>query len=91
MSKIEINTRPGCGYCTHAKRLLTNKQLPFVEYNVYQQPEKIEQLHARTTARTSRTVARTYPQIFIGGKSIGGFNELLIQDKHGLLATLNRH
>ena len=80
MSNIEIYTRPGCGYCTHAKRLLTNKGLVFVEYNVYQQPEKIQQLRARTTART-------YPQIFIAGKSIGGFTELLENEQNGLLTT----
>ena len=84
MSEIEIYTRPGCGYCTHAKRLLTNKQLPFVEYDVYQQPEKIKQLHAKTALRT-------YPQIFVDGESIGGLSELLTQEKHGLLATLNNH
>ncbi|MCJ8338606.1 MAG: glutaredoxin [Pseudomonadales bacterium] len=78
MQKIEIYTRPGCGYCTHAKRLLLNRGLTFVEYDVYLQPEKINQLHARTSARA-------YPQIFIGNISIGGFSELLTHAQHGLL------
>jgi glutaredoxin 3 len=87
MSKIEIYTRPGCGYCTHAKRLLTNKGLEFVEYDVYQHPENIKQLHARTAYRT-------YPQIFIEDVSIGGFTELLAtellaKEQHGLLVKQN--
>ena len=79
MSKIEIYTRPGCGYCTHAKRLLTHKGLKFVEYDVYQHPGNIKQLHARTSGRT-------YTQIFIEDISIGGFTELLAKEQNGLLA-----
>ena len=84
MSKIEIYTRPGCGYCTHAKRLLVNKGLAFTEYDVYQKPEKIKQLHARTTGRT-------YPQIFIENQSIGGFTELLAIEQSSLLNKINQH
>jgi len=29
MGKIEIYTRPDCGYCTHARHLLRSKGLPF--------------------------------------------------------------
>ena len=31
---IEIYTRPGCGYCTAAKSLLTRKNAAFTELNV---------------------------------------------------------
>ena len=82
MSKIEIYTRPGCGYCTHAKRLLTNKGIEFVEYDVYQNPENIQQMQARTPGRT-------YPQIFIDGKPIGGFTELVAKDQNDSLAIFN--
>jgi glutaredoxin 3 len=58
MSKVEIYTRPGCGYCTHAKRLLTSKGLDFIEYDVYKNSQHIVELK-------HRTVGRTYPQIFI--------------------------
>jgi len=78
MSKIEIYTRPGCGYCTHAKRLLTGKGLDFIEYDVYENPEYINQLKERTTGRT-------YPQVFIENKSVGGFTELLEKEQQGLL------
>jgi glutaredoxin 3 len=82
MSKVEIYTQPGCGYCTHAKRLLTNKGIEFTEYDVYQKPENIKQMQARTSGRT-------YPQIFIAGKPIGGFIELISKSQNDLLSTLN--
>lgn len=79
MAKIEIYTRPGCGYCTHAKRLLTSKGLDYVEYDVYKNPKYIKQLHEITTGRT-------YPQIFIEDISVGGFTDLLEKEQLGLLA-----
>jgi len=84
MSKIEIYTRPGCGYCTHAKRLLTSKGLDFIEYDVYENPKYINQLRIRTSGRT-------YPQIFIEEIPVGGFTELLAKEQQGLLATLLQH
>lgn len=80
MSKIEIYTRPGCGYCTHAKGLLSSKGLDFTEYDVYENPKYIKQLQVRTTGIT-------YPQIFIEGLSVGGFTELLAKEQQGLLAN----
>jgi glutaredoxin 3 len=73
---IEIYTRPGCGYCTNAKRLLDSKSLSYTEYDVYALPEHLAKLQKRTDART-------YPQVFIDNESIGGFTELLAHDKAG--------
>jgi glutaredoxin 3 len=78
MAKIEIYTRPGCGYCTHAKRLLSNKGLDYIEYDVYENPKYINQLK-------ERTIGRTYPQIFIENKSVGGFTELREKEQQGVL------
>ena len=78
MSNIEIYTRPGCGYCSHAKRLLTGEGLSFVEYDVYQNGEYLEVMH-------SRTDGKTYPQIFINDISVGGFSELLALQESRLL------
>lgn len=78
MPKIEIYTRPGCGYCTHAKRLLTSEGLSFVEYDVYKEPTYLGQLRARTRGRT-------FPQVFIEGHSVGGFTDLLDLKQRGEL------
>ncbi len=70
MASIEIYTRPGCGYCSHAKRLLSSKDLRFIEYNVYEDPGAQQDMRRRT-------LGRDLPQVFINGRSIGGFEELL--------------
>lgn len=69
--KIEIYTRPGCGYCSLTTRLLQNKSLPFTEHDVYRQPQRLTEMRSRTNGRT-------YPQVFINNLSIGGFEELLM-------------
>ncbi|OUS10823.1 glutaredoxin [Gammaproteobacteria bacterium 54_18_T64] len=83
MTTIEIYTRPGCGYCSHARHLLHSKGLPFVEYDVYQNPQQVHALRARTERRT-------YPQIFIEGLSIGGYEELLSLEAQNRLPGNNR-
>lgn len=74
MSKIEIYTRPGCGYCSAARNLLKTRSLTFAEYDVYALPEKKTELSARINYST-------YPQIFIDGKPIGGFDDLALLDR----------
>jgi glutaredoxin 3 len=80
--QIELYTSPGCGYCTHAKRLLTGKKIKFVEYNVYENPEYLTKMQART-------LGRTFPQVFIGNVAIGGFTELLAIEQSGQLDRNN--
>lgn len=78
MTSIEMYTRPGCGYCSGARQFLHDKDLPFTEFNVYSNPEHLLEMRRRTANKT-------YPQIFIDGRSIGGFDELLQLQRQGLL------
>ncbi len=66
---IEIYTTDICGYCEAAKKLLQNKSLKYKEINMTN--DKSLQLEI-----INKTGLKTVPQIFIGGKHIGGFNEL---------------
>ena len=70
MQKVEIYTRPGCGYCDHAKAVLKSKNIQFSEYDVYQQHDRFVEMQGRTSNRT-------YPQIFIDDRCVGGLEELL--------------
>jgi len=79
MKNIEIYTRPGCGYCVHTKKLLTGEELNFVEHDIFVNPEKLTDMQKRTSNRT-------FPQIFIDDKSIGGFDELLALSKQEKLS-----
>ena len=78
MASIEIYTRPGCVYCIGARQLLNDNELIFIEYDIYSNPEYVLEMRRRTTNKT-------YPQIFIDGLSIGGFEELLQLRRQGLL------
>jgi glutaredoxin 3 len=82
MTAIEIYTRPGCGYCSAAKSLLTRKNAAFTEFNVATDPTLREQMWDRAGAGS------TFPQIFIGSTHVGGCDELYALDREGRLDGL---
>jgi len=79
---IEIYTRPGCGYCTAAKSLLTRKNATFTELSTADDPAYRDQMYDRVGA------GATFPQIFIGQTHVGGCNELYALDRAGKLDGL---
>ena len=80
-SHVVVYSSPFCGYCTTAKRLLRNKGTDFLEINVLSSPERHQQM-------TELSGRRTVPQIFIGGKRIGGYTELRALETPGKLDAL---
>lgn len=83
MARVEIYTTPVCPYCVQAKRLLRERGIAYEEFDVADDAD----LRASVMERSGR---RTVPQIFIEGRSIGGFEELATLDASGELATLVR-
>ena len=79
---IEIYTRPGCGYCTAAKSLLTRKNAAFTEFDVAKDPTLRQMMWDRAGAGS------TFPQIFIGRTHVGGCDELYALDRAGKLDAL---
>jgi glutaredoxin 3 len=79
---IEIYTRPGCGYCTAAKQLLTRKNAAFTELSVAIDADHRQQMYDRAGDGS------TFPQIFIGQTHVGGCNELYALDRAGKLDAL---
>ena len=59
-----------CGYCTMAKNLLDQYSIKYTEYNLESHP------HHRDELLKEAPDARTVPQIFIGKKLIGGYDDL---------------
>ena len=82
MTSVEIYTRPGCGYCSAAKSLLTRKKAAFTELNVATDSALRQQMYDRAGAGT------TFPQIFIGETHVGGCDELYALDREGKLDAL---
>ena len=79
---IEIYTRPGCGYCTAAKSLLTRKKAAFTEHDVATDPTHRQKMWDRAGAGS------TFPQICIGKTHVGGCDELYALDREGKLDSL---
>jgi glutaredoxin 3 len=79
---IEIYTRPGCGYCSAAKSLLTRKNAAFTELSVASDPTYRDQMYDRAGSGS------TFPQIFIGQTHVRGCDELYALDRAGKLDAL---
>lgn len=79
---VEIYTRPGCGYCSAAKSLLTRKKAAFTEFDVAKDPAWRQQMYDRAGEGS------TFPQIFIGEIHVGGCDELYALDRAGKLDAL---
>ena len=79
MKQVEIYTTPICGFCAAAKRLLNSKKVAFSETNVMINPAKKAEMIKRANG------SRTVPQIFIGGKHVGGCDELHALERAGKL------
>lgn len=82
MKNVEIYTRPTCGFCHMAKRLLSAKGVSFSEVNITAQPEKRAEMIQRAKGGS------TVPQIFIGDSHVGGCDELMALDRQGKLDAL---
>ena len=82
MTEVEIYTQPWCPYCARALGLLNEKGAHPREISApHGTPERAEATR-RSGGRT------TMPQIFIGGRHIGGCDDLLALDRAGGLDKL---
>jgi len=78
---IVIYTSSNCGYCVAAKSLLRTKGVDFIEINILVDPERRQEM-------IERSAKRTVPQIFIGKRHIGGFEDLRELDRNDELDNL---
>jgi glutaredoxin 3 len=81
MADIVIYTRPFCGFCGRALKLLNDKGAAFTEIEAGMDPEKRREM-------VERSGRSTFPQIFINGDHIGGCDELVALDRAGGLDPL---
>ncbi len=79
MAKVEIYTKSNCPYCTAAKALLDDKGVAYEEIHA----EFDEALKAQMLERSGGR--RTFPEIFINGQHVGGFDDMKALDEDGRL------
>jgi len=81
MTQVTIYTRPFCGYCARALKLLTDKGVAFTEIEAGMDPEKRREM-------MERSGRSTFPQIFVGEQHIGGCDDMMALDRAGKLDPL---
>jgi thioredoxin reductase (NADPH) len=81
MPQITMYTKSWCPYCDRAKRLLHEKGQTWTEIDVEEQPAR----RAEMVRRSGRT---TVPQIWIGERHVGGFDDLAALENAGELDGL---
>jgi glutaredoxin 3 len=82
MQPVTIYSTRICPYCMRAKALLQSKQAAYTEYLVDQEPERRKEMERKSGGR------RTVPQIFIGDRHVGGYDELYALNRQGELDRL---
>ncbi len=70
-----------CPWCGAARMLLTQRGIAYTEKSVSADPALLEEMVARSGSRS-------VPQIFIGDKHVGGYDELSSLDASGELQEL---
>jgi len=82
MTPITMYSTAVCPFCVQAERLLRAKGVSQIDkIRVDLEPE-------RRLEMMQRTGRRTVPQIYIGSRHVGGYDDLVALDRAGKLVTL---
>ena len=83
MARVTVYTTSVCPYCVQAKRLLSDRSIPYVEVDIGTDEARRDEMIERAGGR------RTVPQIFIDDEHVGGYTELQALADAGGLAGLS--
>jgi glutaredoxin 3 len=78
MSVITVYTTEPCGYCARVKGLLKSRGLEFSEVNLSKDPEGRMEL-------ASKTGMLSFPQVLVGDRLVGGYDEVRAAVESGRL------
>ena len=79
---VTLYTKAACPYCAPALGLLREKGVQFTEIEAAYDPAKKAEMVERAGGKA------TFPQIFIGGKHIGGSDDMMALEGKGELDGL---
>jgi len=82
MAKVVMYSTAVCPYCQRAEMLLKQRGVTEIE------KIRIDLDPAQRGAMMQKTGRRTVPQIYIGERHVGGFDDLAALDRQGALAPL---
>lgn len=81
MGEVTVYSTDPCGYCTRTKALLKARGIEFTEVNLSRDPGGRVQL-------AGKTGMMTFPQVLVGDRLIGGFDEVRAAVENGRLEEL---
>ncbi|AHF04288.1 glutaredoxin [Marichromatium purpuratum 984] len=81
MPRVTLYTTQTCPYCIRARRLLERKGVAYEEIDINDDP-------AQRAVMIERSGRHTVPQIFIGERHIGGYDDMAELDVCGDLDPL---
>lgn len=79
MNDVILYTTRTCPYCVAAKALLQRKGVVAAEVDVQLDPQRFAEMLERSGGR------RSVPQVFIGTRHVGGFDDLAALERQGQL------
>lgn len=82
MAKVVMYATGVCPYCLMAERLLRAKGVAEIE------KVRVDLEPARREEMMQRTGRRTVPQIYVGDRHVGGYDDLAALDRAGGLEPL---
>lgn len=82
MAKVRMYTTAVCPYCQMAERLLRSKGVAEID------KVRVDADPAQLASMMEKTGRRTVPQIYIGEKHVGGYDDLAALDRAGGLDPL---
>lgn len=82
MAKVLMYSTGVCPFCNMAERLLKSKGVADIE------KVRVDLEPARRQEMMERTGRRTVPQIYVGERHVGGYDDLAALDRAGALEAL---
>lgn len=82
MAKVRMYTTAVCPYCQMAERLLRSKGVAEID------KIRVDADPAQRAEMMEKTGRRTVPQIYIGDRHVGGYDDLAALDREGGLDPL---
>lgn len=70
--QAELYSKPNCVFCTKAKMLLDQREIPYLLHDAVALRESLIERVTNDTGNAPKTL----PQIYIDGRHIGGYTEL---------------
>jgi len=81
MDPVTIYTADPCSFCSRVKGILSSRGVEYVEVNLTKDP-------AGRLELVQKTGMMSFPQVVVGERLLGGFNDLLAAEKDGRLDEL---